>query len=97
MDMTQTAATIEATLTQDGGTGNVEISLYRSIPAGICQPWGTVQMPETDADSQDGRPATPLATADARLAAAGYRRATDWQIRGTHQGLALIAEVVQED
>jgi hypothetical protein len=90
--MTQT---IEATLSQDAETGKVEINLYRSIHAGICGPWGTIDMPDMDADS-DRRP-VPLAAADARLTAAGYTRTTDWQIRGTYQGLALIAEVTQED
>jgi hypothetical protein len=96
MDMTQPAATIEATLSQDVETGKVEINLYRYVRAGICGPWGTLDMPGmTDADGDNQ--SVPLAAADARLAAGGYRRTTRWQIRGTYQGLALIAEVIQAD
>lgn len=87
MTTTSTTATFEATLAQDAETGNVTISLYRSIPAGICGPWGTLDMADT------GCRTMPLAAADAGLAAGGYRRTGEWQIRGTYQGLSLVAEV----
>jgi hypothetical protein len=82
--------TIEATLAQNDETHTLEISLYRSITAGVCGPWGTVQVPGAGVDLD-------LNAATEALARAGYTVTTGWMARTSYRGMILQAEVAHTD
>lgn len=81
--------TYEATLGQDEETGGLELSLYRSVHAGVCGPWGTVPVP---AGTEEGV-ALPMGEVVGALMAAGWTPVSGFKARRSCQGMVLVAEV----
>lgn len=85
--------TFEATLTQNEETRRLEVSIYRSIHAGICGPHGNVEVPNTT----DNR-SVDLKDVEKALLRAGYTvDAAGWVARVSFEGMVLQAEVSLTD